>query len=240
MAEKEAIFGFRDEISPKISIAFSGNAEFAHAGIQGRGIHLQQFRRALFALDSAPGRLEDELDVLALKLLKGFRLLADWKAGSQPLQLKRVPGADDQRMLDHVAQFADVARPGICLQGMHVAAGDPAHLLAHPFAEFADKLPHQLGNVLLALPERGYDDGKDVEAIIEVATEAAVLDLFLQISVRGRDQADIDLDGLRTAETFKFTILQDAEQFRLGLQGHLGNFIEKERGAVGQFKRLCS
>jgi hypothetical protein len=50
-------------------------------------------------------------------------------------------------------------------------------------------------DVFRALPEWRDGDGEDIEPVEQIFPEPAILDLFLQVPVAGRDDPDIDLDG---------------------------------------------
>ena len=56
------------------------------------------------------------------------------------------------------------------------------------------------------------------------------------ILVRRRDDADVNLGGLRRTEPLDFTLLQDSEDFGLGLRAHVGDFVEEDRAAVGELE----
>src|SRR5450631_1424671 len=91
-------------------------------------------------------------------------------------------------------------------------------------------------DVLLALPEWGDRDGENVEPVEQVFPESAVLDLFLQVPVGGRDDPYVGLNGAGTAQPLKLAVLDDPEQFGLQLQRHLADFVEEYGAAVGQLE----
>ena len=92
------------------------------------------------------------------------------------------------------------------------------------------------GNVFAAAAQGRQLDGDDVEAVEEVFAEAAFADGLAQIDVGGGDDADVDLDFLDAAEVHEAAILEDAQDFGLGIHAHGGDFVEEERAAVGDFE----
>ena len=92
------------------------------------------------------------------------------------------------------------------------------------------------GDVLAARAQRRQVHGDDVEAVKEIFAEFSFADGLAEIDVGGGDDADIDLDFLNAAEVHEPLVLQHAEDFGLGVEAHGGDFIEKKRAAVGDFK----
>ena len=56
------------------------------------------------------------------------------------------------------------------------------------------KRPHQRRDVLDPLAQRRHDDREHVEAIEQILAKRLVADRVLEVAVRGRDDADVDLD----------------------------------------------
>src|SRR5262245_10711397 len=88
-------------------------------------------------------------------------------------------------------------------------------------------------NVLGPLPQRRYADRHDAQAVVEVAPELATLHCQLDVAIRGRDDAYVDLDRVRAANALELHLLQHAQQLRLEIDTHLGNLVEQQRAAAG-------
>ena len=91
----------------------------------------------------------------------------------------------------------------------------------------------QLRHVLQALAQRRHPDREDVEAVVEVLAELAVLDQLDHVAVGGRDQAEVDLDRLLGADRIDLALLQRAQQLDLGVERQLADLVEEQRAAVG-------
>src|SRR5690349_4964333 len=58
-----------------------------------------------------------------------------------------------------------------------------------------------------------------------------------EVSVRGGDDAHVDLDRRRASDPLEFLLLQDSQQLRLKVEPHLGDLVEEQRPAVSALKR---
>ena len=63
--------------------------------------------------------------------------------------------------------------------------------------QLRDELPDEDRDVLAPLAQRRQVDAQDVEPVVQVRPEAALLDALAERIVRRRDDADVDRDGLR-------------------------------------------
>ena len=58
-------------------------------------------------------------------------------------------------------------------------------------------------------------------------------DFLFEFLVGGGDDADVDAHGLIGADGFEALLFEDPENFGLGAQTHVADFVEEERAAVG-------
>ena len=107
-----------------------------------------------------------------------------------------------------VFELADIARPVIGREHGHRLGGQAANPLALLGAETGEKAPREIGDVGAARPQRRDGNGEDVEPVIEILAEAALLHLFDQVLVGGRDQADVDAHRLAGADRVDLAFLQ--------------------------------
>src|SRR6185437_11243348 len=168
----------------------------------------------------------------------GARAQIETKVARQ--QFRALPQGD--RALDDVFELADVARP---IKGSELGERIGGQLRDRLFGrtgEFGDEELRQRRNVLLVLAQRRQVNGHDVQAVVQIFTERALLERGAQVAVGGGDQADIHFLGAGAAEAFEFALLQDAQQFDLRGHGHVADLVEEQRALVGQleFPRLGS
>src|ERR1700683_338715 len=138
---------------------------------------------------------------------------------------------------DYIFQFTHVTRPGIGHQGPPCSWRDVPRwaviFLCVPLQEEID----EQGNILFALAQRRKVDGDHIEPVEEIFAEAAVADRLSEIDVGGGDDAHIHLNFLHSAEVHEAAVLQDAENFGLGIETHGGDFVEEERAPVRHLKQ---
>ena len=98
----------------------------------------------------------------------------------------------------------------------------------------ATKWRTRIGNVSGALAQGRSEDGKDLEAVVEIAAELFLGNHFCQVAIGGGDEAHVDGDGAIAAEALDLALLQGAQQFGLQVERELADFIEKERALVSE------
>src|SRR5262249_36648936 len=87
----------------------------------------------------------------------------------------------------------------------------------------------------LPFTQRGNVDREHVESIEEIASKRAGVDTRLQVAIRGRDHADIGVNGLRSTDALELALLEHPQQSDLRLRRQLANLIKEERAA---FRKL--
>src|ERR1700730_1427426 len=145
-------------------------------------------------------------------------------------------GGKDNRALNEVFQFADIAGPMVTFESGDGLRGNRFDVPVHPARITLGKITHQRGNVFGALPQRGNGKGKNIQAVKEIAAEFPVLDHAGKVAVRGGHQPNVDTSSTRATESFKFLLLQNAQELRLKLGRNVCDLIEKERTLVRQLK----
>ncbi len=96
------------------------------------------------------------------------------------------------------------------------------------------------GNVLRPFAERRDADRHDAQTIVEIFSEAARGDEFVEAAIGGGDDSGGDLDRLLTTDSLKLAVLQHAEQLRLRGFVQISDFVEKDRATVGQLELAAS
>src|SRR5262249_51915767 len=106
---------------------------------------------------------------------------------------------------------------------------------SRPFSELAEEVVGQYEHVTLPLSQGGQMNAKYRESIVEIRAKTAIGDA-LHVSVGGRDQADIGLEGRRSADALVLTLLQDPQELRLRRRRQLANLVEEQRPARGELE----
>ncbi len=103
--------------------------------------------------------------------------------------------------------------------------------------EAGEKTPDEKGQVLEPLAQRRHVHADDGEAEVEVLAKTPAVHLALEVPVRRRDDADVDLARLDLAEAPDLARLEGAQELRLQLDGKLADLVEEDGSPVGRFER---
>ena len=101
----------------------------------------------------------------------------------------------------------------------------------------AQKMADQKWNIVTTLAEGWEIDGNNIEPIVEVFPESAVLDSFFERFVARRDNADVYVNRDVVAHAADFAFLENAQESALQHRGHGPDFIQKNRAAIGLLKK---
>src|SRR6185503_12414102 len=113
----------------------------------------------------------------------------------------------DDEPLNHVLQFADIARPGVILHDFERLRFE---LLEGPIvrrAVHAEEVIGQQRQIARALLERWNENGNNIDAVVKVLAETALADQFLQIVVGSSNQPEIDFLRRASAHPLKRAFL---------------------------------
>lgn len=137
--------------------------------------------------------------------------------------------------MDHVLEFAHVARPLVVGQDGHGHVHDD-HALAVFGRVLLQEMFDQGRHVLRAFAQGGDGHGGHVQAVVEVPAEGPVVHAFRQVLVGGGDDPHIDFARSAAADAHDLAVLEHAQQAGLHGQGQLADLVEEDRPAVGQFE----
>src|SRR5438105_2675930 len=70
---------------------------------------------------------------------------------------------------------------------------------------------------------------EDVQPVVEVLAEFAARDALLELAMRRRDDAHVDVVRLVRADGADFSFLESAQQLDLQRERHVANFVEEQR-----------
>src|SRR6185437_10817556 len=137
--------------------------------------------------------------------------------------------AEREGAFDDVLELTDVAGPRVRHQAPH---GFLRHrhrsrrrLLG---ADLLQEMLDEERDVLAAFAQRRELHGDDVQPVIEVLAERVLRDHLREIRVRGADDPDVDLHGVRVADALELALLQYAQQLRLQRGTHRRDLVEEE------------
>ena len=70
----------------------------------------------------------------------------------------------------------------------------------------------------------------------QILPKSPLRHFLLEVAIRGRDQTDIDRQRLRSADAFKLTLLQHAQQLHLNCRTQIADLVEKQCAAIRQLE----
>src|SRR5882762_4438168 len=121
-------------------------------------------------------------------------------------------------------------------QFLHCRRRNGFDLLAHPERVLLRKVLHQQRNVFTSFAQRGNADGKNIQPVVEVASELSIRHHLFQITISCRHQSRVNALRSRAAHPLVSALLQCAQEFRLEFKGHVTDFVKKQGAAVCQLK----
>ena len=89
-------------------------------------------------------------------------------------------------------------------------------------------------DVVGAVAQRRQLDPDDVEAVVQVGPELALLDQPAQAAVGGGDEADVHRHRAGAAHGHDLPLLEQAQQLGLEVQGDLADLVQQQRAALGR------
>ena len=122
----------------------------------------------------------------------------------------------------------------------HGVFGDGEFWEAEAGGNLLDEILGQEADVLGSLAEGRKLDANDVEPVEEIFSETAFGDFLFEVLVGGGDDADVGADDLVASDARELAVLQDAEDFRLELDGHVADLVEEEGASVALFEAACA
>src|SRR5579872_629805 len=97
----------------------------------------------------------------------------------------------NNRALHQVLQLADVARPGVRLEGSHGFWRNAIDLLPHATAKHLHEMRDKSRYVFSALSERGEQYREDIQTIVQITAKLPATDHLYEISICCGHQPDI-------------------------------------------------
>ena len=132
-----------------------------------------------------------------------------------------------------VLQLTHVAGPGVAGQQLERFLAYTVDAPTLFGGEPRQEMQRQLGHILEPVAHRRHPDREDVQPVVEVLAEPAVLDELDHVAVGRRDQAEIDLHRLLGADRIDLALLQGPQQLDLRVERQFADLVEEERTAVG-------
>src|SRR6185295_20289020 len=96
--------------------------------------------------------------------------------------------------------------------------------------------PRQGRNITGPFPQRRDADRKHREAEVQVLAELLRRNRGLQLLVGGGDDAHVDVQRLRTADTLESFLFERAQDLRLKAERQIADLVQEQRSAMRQLE----
>ena len=113
-------------------------------------------------------------------------------------------------------------------QSLHRFRLNRVNCLEHSSCGLLDKIPCQERNVSRTFPQGRDLDGKNIQAIVEIAAKLLVQNHSFQVAMSRGHDAYVDSLRPRASQALKFPLLQDTEKLWLQLERDIADFIQEQ------------
>src|SRR5437870_2643428 len=220
-------------------IARQWQPEPLHHRLQCRSLEAEPDRGSPGSSDHPVRLFENPRDVRPLDAFERLALVVGGsRRGLDPKrgECQEAAWRQNYGAMDHILQLADVSRPRMVTERLPRLARDHIDAAIQAAGKLADEVIDERVDVLRPLTEGRYRDREDVQAVVQIVTEAAPFDHPGEVAVRGGDQTDVDVDRPCPAETLELVFLQHAQELRLQLERDLAHLVQEERATVSQLE----
>src|ERR1700728_2470941 len=94
----------------------------------------------------------------------------------------------------------------------------------------------QRANIFASFPQRRHNNRKNEHPMVQILAKRSLANMLFQVSVRRHHNAYIYSERLVTTDSLHFTFFQNAQKLGLHGDGHVANFVKKQRSAMGLLK----
>src|SRR5882672_2577948 len=143
-----------------------------------------------------------------------------------------IPLGQRDGALDAVLELPHVTRPWVCEETLRGRRREPADALARVPGMLIDEALGQKHDVGAARAEWRDVDPDDVQPEVEVLPEASLLDGFLEIPIRRRDDPDVEGDLPIATHRSHGVLLERSEQLRLKQLRQISDLVEEQGSAA--------
>ena len=150
--------------------------------------------------------------------------------------MHRFARGQNGRPVQGVFKLPHVARPVVIDQRAHGSLRNLADRLLKFVADRSQEMKGECGNVVASISQGRRVNREDVDAVIQVLSEATFGYHSFEVLVGGRDEPHVGLLHYGAAHRPELALLNDAQQLGLRRQGDVAKFIQKKSAVVGDFE----
>src|SRR4029079_9283090 len=217
----------------------SSDLQLFDIAIKRRKTNVQQLGGLFAILSSLFQGAQDVLffeppqSVFEIERKGGAGLAAGDDRGGEIFQRDALALGEYHRVLDHVVELTHIALPLKRHQDAKRVVFNTLKISLEFRIVPLEKMLDQGRDVFRSLTQRWNMNFHDIEAVIEVFAKASRIDFVPQVSIRRRQNPDIDPARSRTSDRENFFRFEGSEQFDLEMLGNLADLVEKNGSRSG-------
>ena len=155
-----------------------------------------------------------------------------WKIGRH-----QMGGAGaDRGKFDGAFQLSDVAGPGVGHEQMETVRMQVHDDFARGRTDLAEYGLYEQWNVISSISQRRQVYARHTDAIEQISAKGAANDVFVEIVMRGGEDAHVHLSWTGFSQARNFFFLKHSEQTGLDGGRDVSDFIQEQGAAVSRFE----
>src|SRR5512147_737572 len=103
-------------------------------------------------------------------------------------------------------------------------------------AKFLQKVLGQWNDVFFSFSQGRDVERDDLQSVVKILAKDVVLHVLFKVAIGRGQYPDIEFNRLRSADSFDFSVLQEAKQLNLEIGSELADLVEKERAGMGELE----
>ena len=211
---------------------------FLQPAIHGAAAQSQSLRRLAHisfvarecALDEIP------LDFIEAHFLQLGRAAGGLRAQTEVCRADGRTRREEHSAFHRMIEFANIARPGMLMKSLDGGGVEAGNVFAIALRVTVEKMVCQEIDVLTAVSQRRDVDLNGIQAKEEVLTEPTGSGLGIHVGVGSREYPNVDTPGRGRADALEISRFQNAQEFGLQVEWNVGNFVQEQGAAIGEFE----
>ena len=145
--------------------------------------------------------------------------------------------AEEKTALKNIFKLPDIALPVIQEQLPHEIRIHFFNIAGKGFIIIVKVIVTEHRDILAPVTKRRNLDLHNIQPVEQILPELPRLDRLLEISVRRRNDPNINRRVLQRADPLKFPVIQEGQKFRLHRHRQFADLVQKDRTAVRQLNQ---
>lgn len=142
----------------------------------------------------------------------------------------------DHGKFDSAFQLSDITGPGVYHEQVETVRMQVSDGFAGGRTDLAERSLYEQWNVISSISQRRQVDARHTDAVEQISAKGAANDVFIEIVMRGGEDAHIHFPWAGLSQTRDFFFLKHPEQTGLDGGRDVSDFIQEQGAAVSRFE----